>query len=220
MSHSSQAHGAHDCLPDRLQDRHVSYFWSGDAIRSRSVSSVLLSGTVNVPAPPARLLADWERETSLRLVLEPGEVEALSLARACARWPDYRLCVQAASSWTATLGLPAAFRASCDIALMACRGARYHHDAELYGDFAFCNLFLSEDKGLDLHFPNLKLLIPLKRGTAVIFDTAQLHAVIPRGKSDFHVTDFPATLDCSQVFLTWELPLANANLTELMQMRS
>ena len=159
-----------------------------------------------------------------QLDLQAGDVESLPLARARMRWPDYATCVQAVVNWTSSLGLADRLNdnilSGTEVSLMACRGARYHHDAELYGDFAFCNLFLSEDKGLDLHFPNLKLLIPLKRGTAVIFDTAQLHAVIPRGKSDFHVTDFPATLDCSQVFLTWELPLANANLTELMQMRS
>ena len=34
-------------------------------MRSRSVSDVVLSGRVDVPAPPARLVADWEREISL-----------------------------------------------------------------------------------------------------------------------------------------------------------
>src|SRR5437870_5768290 len=76
--------------PHRVQNLLASYFWSDDAIRSRSVSDVVLSGTVTVPAPPARLMADWEREISLRLGLEPGDVEALPLARARARWPDYR----------------------------------------------------------------------------------------------------------------------------------
>ena len=102
---------------------------------------------------------------------------------------------------------------------MACRGARYHHDAEQYGNFAFCNLFLSEDKGLDLHFPNLNLRIPLARGTVVIFDTAQTHAVIPRGVSASHgfkASDFPPELDCSQVFLTWELPLAKPHVAEVL----
>ena len=124
-----------------VQDRLVSYFWSGHTIRSRSVSSVVLSGAVSVPAPPLRLVADWERETSLRLGLEPGEVEALPLARARARWPALRQCVQAASGWTATLGLPSTLLATCDVALMACRGARYHHDGARYGGMAFCNLF-------------------------------------------------------------------------------
>ena len=179
-------------------------------MRSRSVSDVVLSGTVDIPALPARLSADWEREI-LRLGLEPGDVEALPLARARARWPDYRLCVQAVSDWTRTLGLHEVLAAS-DVALMACRGARYHHDGAQYGGAAFCNLFLSEDKGLDLHFSHTGHRIPLTRGTAVVFDTGQPHAVIQRRGGGFHVADFPPDRDCTQVFLTWELPITDAHV--------
>ena len=203
MSHSPESH----CV----QYRHVSYFRSGDAFRSRSVSNVVRSGTVAVPVLPARLVADWERETSLRLALEPGEVEALSLVRARARWPDYKHCVQAVSDWTGTFGLHALLP-SCDVALMACRGAKYHHDGAQYGGMAFCNLFLSDVQGLDLHFPSTGHRIPLKRGTAVLFDTGQPHAVIERNSSGFDVTDFPPDRDCTQVFLTWELPIDNAHV--------
>ena len=203
MSHLPPRHRARDLL--------ASYFWSGNAIRSRSVSDVVLSGTVDIPAPPARLIADWEREISLRLGLEPGDVEALPLARARARWPDYRHCVQAVSDWTRTLGLHEVLAAS-DVALMACRGAKYHHDGAQYGAAAFCNLFLSEDKGLDLHFPSTGHRIPLVRGTAVVFDTGQPHAVIQRRSGGFNVADFAPDRDCTQLFLTWELPITNADV--------
>jgi hypothetical protein len=156
-------------------------------------------------------VADWKRETSLRLGLEPGDVEALSLARARARWPDYRLCVQATADWTRSLGLHEVL-ASCDAALMACRGAKYHHDGAHYGGAAFCNIFMSEDRGLDLHFPSTGHRIPLSRGTAVIFDTGQPHAVIGRHSSGFHAADFPAGQDDTQVFLSWELPIEDANV--------
>ena len=199
-------------VPSHLvQNLLVSYFWSGEVIRSRSVSDVVLSGRLDVPAPPARLIADWERETVQRLCLEPGDVEALPLARARMRWPDYSRCVQAVSDWTRTLGLPDVL-ASCDVALMACRGAQYHHDAAHYGAAAFCNLFLSEDCGLDLHFPSTGHRIPLARGTAVVFDTGQPHGVIARRSSGFEAADFPADQDCTQVFLTWELSIEDANL--------
>lgn len=178
-------------------------------MRSRSVSDVVLSGTVDVPAPPARLVADWEREVSLHLELEPGDVEALPLVRARARWADYRHCVQAVADWTHTMGLHEAL-ASAEVALMACRGARYHHDAAQYGGAAFCNLFLSEDKGLDLHFPATGHRIPLRRGTVVVFDTGQPHAVIERSSVGFDAADFPPGQDCTLVFLTWELPIENA----------
>ena len=193
------------------KNRLTSYFWSGEAIRSRSVSDVVLSGTLDVPAPPARLVADWQRDTSQRRALAPGDVEALPLARARMRWPDYRRCVQAVSDWTRTLGLPDML-ASCDVALMACRGAKYHHDGAQYGAAAFCNLFLGEDRGQDLHFPCSGHRIPLARGTVVIFDTGQPHGVIARGSGGFGADDFPADRDCTQVFLTWELPVEDATL--------
>ncbi len=192
-----------------MQDRLVSSFWRGDTVRSRSVGHVVPSGTVHVPAPPARLVADWRREVTTHLGLAPGEVEALPLARTRVRWPDLRQGVQAASDWTDALGL-CGLLASCDMALMACRGACYHHDGAQYGGMAFCNLFLSEDCGLDVHFPSAGQRIALRRGTIVLFDTCQPHAVIQRGSRGFDAHDFPPEQDSTQVFLTWELPIENA----------
>ncbi|WP_413197342.1 hypothetical protein [Pararobbsia alpina] len=194
----------------------TSYFWSGDAIRSRRVSDVVLTATVEVPAPSARVLADWERETSTQLVLEPGDVETMPLARTRARWPDFLRCVQAMTAWTSALGLPDVL-ASSDIALMACRGARYHHDGGQYGSAAFCNLFLSEDKGLDLHFASTGLRIPLTRGTAVIFDTCQPHGVIRRDSTGFNADDFASNHDDIQIFLTWELPIEDVGVTRALK---
>jgi hypothetical protein len=199
-----------------LHNRLVSHYWCGDAIRSRSVSDTVLSGKVDVPAPPARLLADWNREISLHLGLEPGDVEALPLARARMRWPEYRHCVQAVSGWARTMGLQNVLETS-EAALMACRGARYHHDGAQYGGSAFCNLFLSEDVGLDLHFASTGHRISLKRGTVVMFDTGQPHAVIDRRGSGFSVADFPPDRDCTQIFLTWELPVEHAEVKRALQ---
>ena len=196
---------------DPTRNTLAAYYWRGETLRSRSVSDVVLTDTVDVPAPPARLVADWEREITSHLGLEPGDVEPLPLARARARWPDYRHCVQAVTDWTRTRGLHEIL-ASSDVALMACRGAKYHHDGAHYGDAAFCNLFLSEDRGLDLHFPATGHRIPLARGTVVIFDTGQPHAVIQRHRSSFDVADFPLDRDLTQVFLSWELPIEDAHL--------
>ena len=185
-------------------------------MRSRSVSDVVLSGVVDVPAPAARLMADWQRETSLRLGLEPGDVEELPLARARARWPQYRQCVQAMADWTHTLGLPDVLAAS-DVALMACRGTRYHHDGAQYGAAAFCNLFLSDDRGLDLHFPSTGHRIALTRGTVVVFDTGQPHAVIGRRSAGFEAADFAPGQDCTQVFLTWELAIEHVDVARALR---
>jgi hypothetical protein len=202
--------------PHQVRDMLTSYFWSGDAIRSRRVSDIVLSGTVDVPMPSARLLADWDREIATRMDLEPGDVEVMPLARARARWPEYTRCVQAVSDWTGALGLPGVL-ASSDVALMACRGARYHHDGAQYGGAAFCNLFLSEDKGLDVHFPSLGKRIPLTRGTVLIFDTGQPHGVIQRGSSGFNVAEFAPDKDCVQMFLTWELPIEDAHVANALK---
>jgi hypothetical protein len=199
-----------------MTDKLTSCFWSGDALRSRSVSDIVLSGSVDIPVPPARLLADWQREISSRMVLEAGDVEVMPLARALMRWPDYSRCVQAASEWTRALGLPEAL-AAADVALMACRGARYHHDGAQYGGAAFCNLFLSEDKGLDVHFSSLNRRIPLRRGTVMIFDTAQPHGVIRRGSSGFNAAEFPPDQDHVQLFLTWELPIEDAHVARVLE---
>lgn len=201
--------------PRCMIKRPTSYYWSGDVIRSRSVSDVVLSGRVDVPAPALRLMADWQREI-LRLDLEPGVVEALPLARARTRWPDYSRHVQAVSDWTHKIGLHEVL-ASSEVALMACRGAKYHHDGNQYGGAAFCNLFLSEDKGLDLHFAAIGHRIPLTMGTVVIFDTGQPHAVIKRSSDYFDVADFPADQDCTLIFLTWELPIENTHVGHALQ---
>jgi hypothetical protein len=197
----------------------TSYYLSGVTMRSRSVSDLIPTAVLNFPAPTIRLLADWEREITTQLCLEPGDVEALSLARTRARWPDYKHCVQAISDWTRALGLTDILQSS-EVAIMACRGARYHHDGAQYGSSAFCNLFLSDDKSLDLHFPSTGRRIPLTRGTAVIFDTCQPHAVIRRsGPASFDEAHFKPTLDCSQLFLTWELSVENTDVTKLLGIR-
>lgn len=204
--------------PDHSSNIHPTcYFHSSEIniLHSRSISNTVLSTTLNIPAPPTRLLTDWEREISQQLALEPGDVESLPLARARVRWPDYKVCVQAVADWMHTLGLSDVL-ADAEVALMACRGARYHHDGAQYGSSVFCNLFLSEDKGLDLHFAATGQRIPLVRGTAVIFDTCQPHAVIDRAGSGFDVADFPAGRDYSLVFLTWELPIGNAGVARLL----
>lgn len=205
----------HSTQPQSAPALSIAYYWRDDVMRSRSVSNVVLTGQVDIPAPPARLVSDWQRETTLRLKLQPGDVEVLPLARARMRWPDYRLCVQAVTEWTHTLGLSDVL-ADSDVALMACRGARYHHDGAQYGGSAFCNLFLSEDQGLDLHFSITGHRIPLTKGTVVIFDTGQPHAVIERGSPGFDAAHFFPSRDCTQVFLTWELSIEDAHVAHAL----
>ncbi|WP_422099372.1 hypothetical protein [Variovorax sp.] len=201
-------------MPERL----TSYIWHGDALRSRSVSEVVLASRLEIPEPPARLVADWRRDARTQLMLEPGDVEPLSLARARTRWPNYGRCVQAVADWAQAQGLPG-LPGDADVALMACRGARYHHDGAQYGGALFCNLFLGEDLGLDVHFPSAGVRLPLARGTVMLFDTCQPHAVIRRDGQGFDAADFGAERDTLQVFLTWELPIEDEALIRAMGIR-
>jgi len=187
-------------------DALTSTFRSGDLMRSRSVSAVVRSAVVDIPIPPTRLLADWQREISLQLGLETGDIETLPLARTRLRWPQLRRCFDAVEQWMAALGLPAVLSSS-EVALMASRGTTYHHDGAYYGSAAFCNVFLSEDSGTDFHFPAAGHRIALVRGTAVMFDPCQPHAIIKRGATGFDEADFAPEQMRPQVFLTWELPI-------------
>jgi len=184
-------------------------------MRSRSVGTRILHATLALPALPERLRADCAREISSRLALEPGDVEPLSLVRARSRWPDYRMSVQALFDWARGYGLDDTL-AGADQALMACRGAALHHDGARYGGFAFCNLFVSEERALDVLFPLAGLRIPLERGTALVFDTCQPHAVVPRGSPDFDPADFTPGHDRDQLFLTWELPVEAAPVAKAL----
>jgi hypothetical protein len=181
-------------------------------MRSRSVSDAVLSCTLDLPAAPAHLLADWEHETAC-LDMDPGDVEPIPLD--LPHWPGYACGMQAAADWTRARGLRDVL-ARTEVDLMTCRGARYHHDATRYGRAAFCNLFLSADKGLDLHFPLTGCRIPLTQGTSVIFDTGQPHAVIRRRSSGFDAADFAPGQDCTLVFLTWELPIEDVHVARAL----
>jgi hypothetical protein len=193
----------------------IAYYASGDTLRSRCLGGIVRTGVIDIPAPLPRALADWQREASAQLALEAGDVDVMPLARTQARWPEYKRCVEAMAGWMDALGVLGVL-ADSDMSLMACRGARYHHDADQYGDMAFCNLFLSDDRGLDVHFPATGQRIPLTRGTALLFDTGQPHGVIRRGSSGFRVDDFPTDRDCLQVFLTWELPVEHAKVARAL----
>ncbi|WPB57635.1 hypothetical protein [Xylophilus sp. GOD-11R] len=202
--------------PEPVTDTRCHYR-SGDTPRSRCVSDVVLAGRIELPPLPARLQAGWAREIREEFDLHVGDVEPLPLARARTRWPDFRLCVAEAGHWLASQGLPAASIGPDNIALMACLGADRHHDGVRYGGAAFFNLFVSDDRGLDLHFPAIGLRLPLVRGTAVVFDTCQPHAVFPRGSAGFDERDFVADRDWAQYFLTWELPIEEPALAAALR---
>jgi hypothetical protein len=70
-----------------------------------------------------------------------------------------------------------------------------------------------------LYFPLTGQRIPLTRGTAVLFDTGQPHAVIERGSTGFDAAHFAPDRDCTQLFLTWELPIENPAVAQALQVQ-
>jgi hypothetical protein len=70
---------------------------------------------------------------------------------------------------------------------------------------------------MDLHFPNTGQRIPLKHGTAMIFDTCQPHGVIHRSSASFIAEAVSPDQSFTQVFLTWELPIENAGVADALK---
>jgi hypothetical protein len=58
--------------------------------------------------------------------------------------------------------------------------------------------------------------VPLRRGTVVVFDTGQPHAVIPRHSSRFDPAAFATGQSDTQLFLTWELPIEHADVAQAL----
>jgi hypothetical protein len=193
----------------------IATFRSGDTVRSRSVSAVVLTDVIEVPVPPVPVLADWQRDIHFRLGLEAGDIDVLPLTRTRLRWPQLRDGFDATGRWMAALGLPDVL-GSCDVALMASRGTPYHHDGGRYAGFAFCNLFLDADGDTDFHLPAAGRRIAIVRGTVVIFDPCQPHAIIKRDAPGFDAIDFLAADMRPQVFLTWELPIEHEAIGRAM----
>lgn len=190
-------------------------FRRGDTLRSRSVGRVVKTDLLQIPAPPARLLADWRRDVSRQLGLEAGDIEPLAIGRTRLRWPQLRHCVDAVGHWLDANQLHGVLEGA-NVALMASRGTPYHHDGALYGGKAFCNLFLDDAHEAELHMPAAGQRIALARGTVVLFDPCQPHAIIRRGAAGFDAADFAGDALQPQVFLTWELPIEHPGIARAL----
>ncbi len=191
---------------------------SADIVRSRTVSGVVRTAVLDVPVPPAPILADWQRDAVEQLGLDAGDIEPLSLGRTRRRWPPLRHCFEAVRQWLADNAVADAM-SGADVALMASRGTHYHHDGELYGGKAFCNLVLSDERDTDLHLPAAGQRIALALGTVLLFDPCQPHAIIRRGAPGFDAADFASAHRPPQVFLTWELPIEHPPLAANLGVR-
>jgi len=67
----------------------------------------------------------------------------------------------------------------------ACEGSWFHEDSFGYGENFFCVMWLEDEANWDLLFPHSDIRIPLRQGTTVLFDPAQVHGVVASGESAF-----------------------------------
>ncbi|MFY2597214.1 hypothetical protein ACOTHJ_12740 [Achromobacter xylosoxidans] len=125
---------------------------------------------------------------------------------------------QLVRNWLTGIGITKNTLRTLTMSPLACRGASFHSDAHSFSDFAFVVVWLSDDAGLDLLFPQLEQRIPLEYGTAVIFDCAQIHGVVPRGTSSFPKDEFDERLSTG-CFVSIDLPIHRSSVAQPLGVR-
>jgi hypothetical protein len=166
----------------------------------RTVGDHILSGQLHLDAQDEPAVSEWMARAAHHGLSDAGDI--LSIATLNSRGyalfkteptslyvPEYPDISHQLMSWSAAHSLKRAMFVA-DGTLIACVGARFHHDAEAFENNAFCVVWLSEDVGLDLVFPHLNVRLPLSRGTVALFDSGQVHGVIPREVSTWNAGDF------------------------------
>lgn len=125
---------------------------------------------------------------------------------------------QLVCSWLTGIGITKDTLRTLPMSPLACRGASFHSDAHSFSDFAFVVVWLSDDAGLDLLFPQLEQRIPLEYGTAVFFDAAQVHGVVPRGARSFPEDEFDERLSTG-CFVSIDLPIHRPSVARPLGVR-
>lgn len=72
--------------------------------------------------------------------------------------------------------------------LLCCEGATFHTDSFGFPSVFFCIAWLEDRTDWDLVFPASGHRVELKKGTVVLFDSANVHGVVARGTSIFDET--------------------------------
>ena len=101
---------------------------------------------------------------------------------------------------------------------LACLGAPFHHDASDFPDQAFAVLWLSDDAGWDLVFPQIEgpsRRVALQHGVVVVFDAAQPQGVVRRGGERYEDADFPVD-DSAGHCLSWDLHLGRVAAPQVL----
>lgn len=182
----------------------------------RSVSDVVLTGRLTLPQPDVDMLCDWSAAYDSS---EPGIVEHAGPRTHLGQDESLSAIEAATLQWAASHGVEDLF-SSAEITPLVCQGALFHTDALNFGEYLFCVVWLSDDVGLDLVFPNIETRIPLEFGTVILFDAAQPHGVVPRGRNTWNAAQYTAQVpDPTQHFVSIDVPFAFTALKHRMNIR-
>jgi hypothetical protein len=101
----------------------------------------------------------------------------------------------------------------CTSQVLWCQGAAFHEDAVFDSVTA---VLLCEGDDRDLVLPHLGVVVPMTRGTVVLFDSAQPHGLLMPGHTTFDAQHYQQE-SARSVFCTLDLPRDLAGLKDLMQ---
>jgi hypothetical protein len=180
---------------------------------SRSVSDVVITGKLELDALDAEALTNWSSSYSSS---QPGDVEAVRLSDGFGQHEDVRPIEEAILKWAASENLSEVF-ADAHVAPLVCQGANFHSDGVNFPGEAFCIVWISEQVGLDLLFPNINVRVPLEQGTVVLFDPAQPHGVVVKGASEWDAgVYYEKIVEPTQHLVSFDLDLLHDQLRQRM----
>ena len=152
---------------------------------TRTVSARVHSDTLELAPMSSELRAKWDSGRVESGYQEPGSIDVIRGEKALVTTD----VMQATRAWLAAHNVH--HTESSSSALGCEGGAAFHHDAAYFPDAVFFVVWLSEEAGWDLLFPQIHTRIELGFGSIVLFDAAQPHGVVKRGESAFDRNAFP-----------------------------
>lgn len=149
-----------------------------------------------------------------------GDVRLLSHGWSCFRQATPAHLEVLMRRWLLSQGIAMRCLRDTEPALLASLGAWFHHDVQIFEDKAFCVVWLGDGLPWDLVFPQLDVRVPLEYGSVILFDNAQVHGVVKRGKNVFDPEDFENEDMCTGCFVSYSMSLLDPDVARVMDSRA
>lgn len=148
----------------------------------RTIAPRVLSAHLPMAPLSAQMHQSWERrlagwDVSIGEVFSSGSAEGLvppELAQMLRQWLERE-----------GVGTGALHQDNEVASMLACAGCCFHTDAHGFSECAFLVVWCSESPDQELSLPHASVRIPLRYGTAILFDPAQPHGVVRAGEEFF-----------------------------------